>query len=1152
MGYGIRKFAGLVLLLLAIALFVGMPGAASGQSPGEPFARDPSKDVPTADINDLQSDIWSDGTTMWVLDTIVPKIYAYNLATKERDSEKDFDTLHPARNDAPAGIWSDGTTMWVADSADRKIYAYNLATKQQDAEKDFDTLEGVGNSIPSGIWSDGTTMWVATFGYQTGEIFAYNLMTKALEAGKGFNTLQAAGHHLPSDLWSDGTTMWVANPSDDKIYAYNMETKARESEKDFNIIIGFRGSWSDGTTMWFSLNNPSRIHAYNVATKQRDSQQDFSRLPGSGNNNSIDIWSDGTTMWVVDSFDHELYAYNLASKQRDSGKGFKLAVGRSNDQNYGNNSPSSIASDGTTMWVADWYDDKIYAYELATGQPDSTNEYDFDFNQLGDYIWTNGTTLWIAYEDSDQIVAFNIITKQFDPGKNFGTLNDAGNNNPHGIWSDGTTTMWVADTEDAKLYAYNMTTKQREPEKDFEGLSDFGNSAPRGIWSDGTTMWISDWEDRKIYAYNHTTKARDAEKDFNALSDAGKANPEAIWSDGTTVWIADDENYKIYAYDLATGLPDPGMDFDTLAEAGNRDPEGMWSDGTTMWVSDLSDNKIYAYNMDSKLREMSKEFNTLVAAGNYSPTGIWSDGTTMWVVDWLNFKIFAYNMDSKLREADKEFNTLAAAGNNFPTGIWSDRTTMWVADWIGDKLYAYDLATKERDASRDAETLSAAGNNHPEGLWSDGITMWVADENDDKLYAYNMSGDTSTLGGTTTTPGNSTIRPITTTEEPEPPPPSAVEAQCITGTASEDSNTGRINLGETIEDRWSGGCPSVTRGGRMAKYYTFSVPHTTAVAITLLSNLDNYLVLRKGDLSGPVVAKDDDSFILLNAKIAETLPAGDYTIEATTFGITGVEAEFLLSAVAVDRVLYSGPASEKAPTGYSPSDSTLDIRILPTLPLPTLQITIRDEDGFGPGQPGAAEMLLQGRIETDVGSPGSIMLAVPNGVWVGHGDITVQTKTSAAGSSWEDHTAEDEQKLLEEDSGGFFGFLGGLVKTISSLIGGSNPLNTIAGWLRLLNAGQDTVAGDEAAVLGLGGNPVSPIFKGNHANCFSQVSVPWLVEEEEVTSVRISIPVILTGSEYVSVGAEFIARESDENEQSLVQAHDLLSIGQSLPACQRP
>ena len=40
----------------------------------------------------------------------------------------------------PWGIWSDDTTMWVADWGRSKIYAYNLATKQRDPYKDFDTL----------------------------------------------------------------------------------------------------------------------------------------------------------------------------------------------------------------------------------------------------------------------------------------------------------------------------------------------------------------------------------------------------------------------------------------------------------------------------------------------------------------------------------------------------------------------------------------------------------------------------------------------------------------------------------------------------------------------------------------------------------------------------------------------------------------------------------------------------------------------------------------------------------------------------------------------------------------------------------------------------------------------------------------------------
>ena len=83
---------------------------------------------------------------MWVADNTDDKLYAYELATKARDSSKDFDTLSAAGNNFPIGIWSDGTTMWVADNTDSKIYAYNLATKARDSSKDFDTLSAAGNN----------------------------------------------------------------------------------------------------------------------------------------------------------------------------------------------------------------------------------------------------------------------------------------------------------------------------------------------------------------------------------------------------------------------------------------------------------------------------------------------------------------------------------------------------------------------------------------------------------------------------------------------------------------------------------------------------------------------------------------------------------------------------------------------------------------------------------------------------------------------------------------------------------------------------------------------------------------------------------------------------------------------------------------------
>ena len=92
--------------------------------------------------------IWSDGETMWVVDFIEEKIYAYDLATKARVPGKDFDTLKAAGNAWPQGIWSDGETMWVVDFIEEKIYAYDLEipTKARVPGKDFDTLKAAGET----------------------------------------------------------------------------------------------------------------------------------------------------------------------------------------------------------------------------------------------------------------------------------------------------------------------------------------------------------------------------------------------------------------------------------------------------------------------------------------------------------------------------------------------------------------------------------------------------------------------------------------------------------------------------------------------------------------------------------------------------------------------------------------------------------------------------------------------------------------------------------------------------------------------------------------------------------------------------------------------------------------------------------------------
>ena len=189
----------------------------------------------------------------------------------------------------------------------------------------------------------------------------------------------------------------------------------------------------------------------------------------------------------------------------------------------------------------------------------------------------NAVTVTVTAEDG--------TTKDYTVSVNQGVANEFGwkasddldgliavdNDNPIGIWSDGTT-IWVADSADDKLYAYN-TDGTRDSTKDFDTLVAASNEDPRSIWSDGTTMWVADETDDKIYAYNLNTKVRDASKDFNLVVDPVLDGPGAFWSDGTTMWVAFMRSSQrfIIGYNLNTKAIDTSKNFNTL-DASNTNP----------------------------------------------------------------------------------------------------------------------------------------------------------------------------------------------------------------------------------------------------------------------------------------------------------------------------------------------------------------------------------------------------------------------------------------------------------------------------------------------------------------------------------------------------------------------------------------------------
>ena len=102
-----------------------------------------------------------------------------------------------------------------------------------------------------------------------------------------------------------------------------------------------------------------------------------------------------------------------------------------------------------------------------------------------------------------------------------------------------------------------------------------------------------------------------------------------------------------------------------------------------------------------------------------------------------------------------------------------------------------------------------------------------------------------------------------------------------------EMDLGAIAGAVTREGVWASGCDSENRSGANARYYTFTLASAETVQISLDSTgsptVDAYLNLLSGSgVDGGVVAYDDDDGPGRNAYLSRWLPAGTYTVEATT------------------------------------------------------------------------------------------------------------------------------------------------------------------------------------------------------------------------------------------------------------------------------
>ena len=560
----------------------------------------PNRDVTLATYNDHPKGMWSDGTNFFVVESdsrwggqYLVMSYDVSRGSFNQGADKEL----ASSNDNPTGIWSDGTVVWVDDSGDSKLYAYALSDFSRLADRDID-LAGPNDGI-RGLWGFSSTIFVVD--KDDARVYAYSTTDGSRQENEEFDLHSDNGN--PWGIWGRGTKVWISDVDNDMLYVYERNPNSSDhgdrvpaleirlpSEND-----DVRGIWSDGETMWaVNLEWHSKLYAMHFDDFRHPDDELNVWQVGS----PTGMWTNGDVTWVADAgrSDHgELLAYDLNDGSRRWGKDIDL---QSNHLD-----PLSMWSDGTIVWVVDdgTVNDFLFAYamdpepgEVGLLVPNkSITLHSNNSDPVG--TWSDGTTIWVSDSGDDKLFAYDLSGKNRKSGKDIGLHN--GNDAPADIWSDGQS-IWVLDIDDKHVYAYDLSSGDRRRGKEFSTVPD--NDDPvGGLAGHGLRFWIVDGDDEMLYAYGKLNIA----PTFSETSARFRIHRTAAPGDlvGSVLGVVDPDGDTVTYLLTGGGLGVFRLDYQT-GEIFLRDDAASFSGGEeyTLTVG-VSDNKGGLDGLDSSV-----------------------------------------------------------------------------------------------------------------------------------------------------------------------------------------------------------------------------------------------------------------------------------------------------------------------------------------------------------------------------------------------------------------------------------------------------------------------------------------------------------------------------------------------------------------------
>ena len=230
----------------------------------------------------------------------------------------------------------------------------------------------------------------------------------------------------------------------------------------------------------------------------------------------------------------------------------------------------------------------------------------------------------------------------------------------------------------------------------------------------------------------------------------------------------------------------------------------------------------------------------------------------------------------------------ALSGDQVITGQWVEECTSENNDGSYARYYSFTLA----EESEVTITLESTIDTY---LYLRAGDAKSGTSENDPAADDDAGGGTNSQVQETLAAGRYTIE--ATTYEPGETGSFTLTLAGLSGTAAPPGagtcETTPLTADGPTDGTWANDCESIDQAGSYARYYSFTLAEESEVTITLESTIDTYLYLRAGDAKSGTSendpAADDDAGGGTNAQVQETLAAGRYTIEATTYepGETG-------------------------------------------------------------------------------------------------------------------------------------------------------------------------------------------------------------------------------------------------------------------------